>query len=478
MAWVLRFAHNLKSSRVGSSQHQTRSGPLTAEEIRDAEWVIIRDAQKRVFAAEIAALDAGKPLLSHSKLKPISPFIDEIGLLRVGGRIDRAHVSYDVRHPVILPSDHDVTRLVITDSHHRVLHSDLERTLTDIRRLYWIPKGRSRVKQVIHACPVCHRRRAQPAPPFMSDLPLERFDMTRAFATTGVDYFGPLLVKRNRKTEKRYCLIITCMATRAVHIEISHSLDTDSFIMALRRFIARRGKPSLILSDNGSSFIGAERELKESIAEWNQSRIQDKLSQENISWKFLPPAASHMGGAWERLVGTVKRALKVVIGTQTLTDEVLLTALAEVEGMINGRPLTYISSDSGDMEPLTPNHLLLGCSQMLVSPGEFQEKEINSRRRWRQAQVIADHFWRRWRQEYLPTLIKRSKWLQDQANLKVGQVVLVADAVAPRGYWPLARITKIFPGPDGRVRSVEVQSAAGGVYQRPVTKLCGLEECP
>lgn len=146
--------------------------------------------------------------------------------------------------------------------------------------------------------------------------------------------------------------------------------------------------------------------------------------------------------------------------------------------MINGRPLTYISSDSRDMEPLTPNHLLLGCSQMFLPPGEFQEREINSRRRWRQAQVIADHFWKRWRQEYIPTLMKRNRWLQDPANLRVGQVVLIVDPAAPRGYWPLARITKIFPGQDGRVRSVEVQSAAGGVYQRPVTKLCCLEECP
>ena len=476
VAWVLRYIRILRTKPAQGSEHKITSGSLTALEIQDAEWTIVRDAQRRTFTGEIAALEAGKQISSHSKLKPFSPFLDDVGVMRVGGRIDRAPVSYDVRHPVILPSGDDITRLVITYSHHRVIHSGLERTLTDIRRQYWIPKGRSRVKQVLHDCPVCRRRRVQPVPPYMSDLPVERFDMARAFATSGVDYFGPLLVKRNRKTEKRYGLLITCMATRAAHIEVSHSLDTDSFIMALRRFIARRGKPSTILSDNGSSFIGAERELKRAMDEWNQARIQDTLSQENISWKFLPPSASHMGGAWERLVGTVKRSLKVIIGTQTLTDEVLLTALTEVEGMINGRPLTYISSDTGDMEPLTPNHLLLGCGDALLPPGEFQDREINSRRRWRQSQVLAEHFWKRWRQEYLPTLVSRSKWRKDPANLKVGQVVLIVDAAAPRGCWPLARVTRIFPGPDGRVRSVEVRSAAGGVYQRPVTKLCGLEE--
>ena len=478
VAWMLRFIHNLQSRKVANRPSSSRSGNLTADEIHGAELSIVRDAQKRAFAEELAALEANKPVAPDSKLRPFSPFIDDSGVIRVGGRIDRAPVSYDVRHPVALSSDDDVTRLIIVYSHHRVLHSGMERTLTDVRRQYWIPKGRSRVKRVIHGCPVCRKRRARPTPPYMSDLPVERFDMTRAFATAGIDYFGPLLVKKNRKTEKRYGLLITCMATRAVHIEVSHALDTDSFIMALRRFIARRGKPATIMSDNGSNFIGAERELREAMAEWNQAHIQDELSQDNIIWKFLPPTASHMGGVWERLVGTVKRALKIVIGTQTLTDEVLLTALVEVEGMVNGRPLTYVSSESGDMEPLTPNHLLLGCSQVLLSPGQFQDREINSRRRWRQAQVLADQFWKRWRKEYLPTLMKRCKWLQDPANLEVGQVVLIVDDTAPRGYWPLARVTKTFPGQDGRVRSVEVQAAAGGIYQRPVTKICGLEECP
>ena len=159
-----------------------------------------------------------------------------------------------------------------------------------------------------------------------------------------------------------------------------------------------------------------------------------------------------------------------------MTDEVLHTALLEVEAMINGRPLTYISSDSTDVEPLTPNHLLLGCASVNTSPGLFQSKEINSRRRWRQSQVLADQFWRRWKREYVPTLASRQKWLRQTRNIQEGDVVLMVESDSPRGFWPLARVVKPFQGTDGVVRSVELRSAGGGTYHRPVSKVCLLEE--
>ncbi|XP_043209918.1 uncharacterized protein LOC122374924 [Amphibalanus amphitrite] len=352
----------------------------------------------------------------------------------------------------------------------------MERTLTEVRQHYWPCRGRSLVKHVIHKCQQCKRRRCGPRIPRMADLPASRFDETRAFNTVGIDYFGPMEVKRLRKIEKRYGVLFTCCATRAVHLELAHSLDTDSFLLALRRFIARRGKPKLLLSDNGTNFVGGERELRESLAELNQSRITDELSQKGIEWKFLPPGAPHMGGVWERLVGSVKRAMKMVVGNSCLTDEVLHTVLTEVESMLNGRPLTYISIDGRDLDPLTPNHLLLGCANANLSPGRFQDKEVNSRKRWRQAQTIADHFWRRWRREYLPSLMARSKWQEDTRNVTVGDVVLMAEESAPRGFWPLARVTEVYTGEDGRVRSAELKTASGAIYHRPVTKICVLEE--
>ena len=310
----------------------------------------------------------------------------------------------------------------------------------------------------------------------MADLPDARFDDARAFSSVGVDYFGPMLVKRFRKTEKRYGVLFTCLATRAIHLELAQSLDTDSFMLALRRFAARRGQPKALYSDNGSNFVGAERQLSESLAEWDQTKIVDQLSQKGIEWHFLPPGAPHMGGVWERLVGSVKRALRTVVGENCLTDEVLYTFLTEVESMLNGRPLTYVSSDTRDPEPLTPNHLLLGCANANLSPGKFSDKEVNSRRRWRQTQTLAEQFWKRWRREYLPSLLARSKWQVERRNLQVGDVVLMLEDSAPRGFWPLSRITNVFPGSDGRVRSVEVKTASGAVYHRPTAKVCLLEE--
>ena len=462
VAWMQRFIKNARSKVSGTAG---TSGPLQSEEIEAAEFCILRAEQR-------------KPRFSSPQhFSHLTPFLDSRGLLRVGGRLGRAPLAEPTRHPVILQADSEITRLIITDAHKRVLHSGLERTLCEVRTKYWVEKMRSTVKKQLQKCAFCRNRRATPQPPRMADLPEARFDMRRPFSTVGLDYLGPLTVKKFRKTEKRYVLLLTCLATRAVHLEMTVSMDTECFLMALRRFIARRGKPQTIYSDNGTNIVGGERELRDQIERWNQAHITDTLSQSNIKWVFLPPAAPHMGGSWERLVATVKRALRVVLGNQCVSEDVLLTALAEVEFMVNGRPLTYVSSDPQDEEPLTPNHFLLGASDARegLPPGVFNDRDLIGRRRWRQTQILADHLWTRWRREYLPFLADRKKWRQESRNLQEGDVVLMADTYnAPRGDWPLGRITRVFPGSDGRVRSAEVKTRSG-TYTRPAHKLCLLE---
>ena len=475
VAWMTRFVRNL-AARVRSERYKSTCGPLSASELEGAEAAILRDVQGRHFQIEIRALEAGVTEVKSSRLQHVTPFLDSEGVLRVGGRLSGAPLAFSSKHPAILPADGQVSRLVITDAHQQVLHSGLERTLTEVRSRFWLCRGRSLVKHVLHECVVCKRRRCSPQVPRMADLPDARFDHERAFSSVGVDYFGPMLVKRFRRTEKRYGVLFTCLATRAVHLELAHSLDTDSFLLALRRFVSRRGQPKVFYSDNGSNFVGAERQLKESLEEWNQTKIVDELSQKGTEWHFIPPGAPHMGGVWERLVGCVKRALKIVVRESCLTDEVLYTLLTEVESMLNGRPLTYVSSDGRDPEPLTPNHLLLGCANANLSPGRFSGKEVNSRKRWRQVQTLSDQFWKRWRSEYIPSVLARPKWQKERRNLQVGDVVLVVEDSAPRGFWPLARITGVSPGSDGRVRSVEVKTASGAVYRRPTAKVCLLEE--
>ena len=222
--------------------------------------------------------------------------------------------------------------------------------------------------------------------PLMASLPKERLALCEPpFTHTGLDYFGPTNVKRGRVTEKRWGCIFTCLTTRAVHLELAGNLTTHSFIMALRRFRGRRGNPKSIRSDNGSNFVGAERELAEALRLLNQEQIVSKLAQEGITWYFNPTSAPHMGGIFESMVKQVKRAMKTVINNQVLPEQILHTVLVETEAIINSRPLVSVSDDLNDYEALTPNHFLIGRASPNNPPGQFEEREVNSRKRWRMA---------------------------------------------------------------------------------------------
>jgi len=309
----------------------------------------------------------------------------------------------------------------------------------------------------------------------MADLPVERVTPDKPpFTFIGLDFFGPFLVKVGRSMVKRYGCIFTCLAVRAVHIEVAHSLETSSFINALQRFIARRGQPLEIRSDNGTNFVGAERELKEAVQSWNKSRTQEFLRQREIRWKFNPPSASHMGGKWERQIRTVRKIMSALINQQQLTDESLQTLLCVIENIINSRPLTAVSDDPNDTEALTPNHLLQLRSGPGLPPGDFEKHDVYCRRRWRQIQYLADVFWRRWTREYLHNLQLRSKWLNKQLNIQSNDIVLIVDDNLPRHCWMLGRVVNSLPGRDGLVRAVEVKTRSG-VYTRPIHKLCLLE---
>jgi hypothetical protein len=217
-----------------------------------------------------------------------------------------------------------------------------------------------------------------------------------------------------------------------------------------------------------------EREIRESIDEWNQDQIHNNLSQRKIKWNFNPPTASHMGGVWERVIRSIRKILRAMLGNQVITDEVLRTTMSEVQNILNSRPLTPLSNDVTDMEALTPNHLLLLRSNMSLPIGLCSSEDEYSRRRWKQVQYLASVFWRRWVKEFLPTLQQRQKWFGPKRNLQDGDLVLVLDDETPRGRWPLGRITEVHYGRDGLVRSVKVFTR-GIVLTRPINKLCFLE---
>ena len=456
VAWLLRFKQYMKTKKP-------ISGKLTVSEMKVAATAVIVHVQSQTFGRS-----------KGNSLQKLSPFQSEDGTIRVGGRLNKGDLHFQTKHPLILPARHHVTDLVILHYHAMTGHAGIERVLAETRRKFWIVKGRATVRRVLSKCITCKKLRAQPVSQFMGDLPKDRITPDEApFTRVGVDYFGPFLVKRARSELKRYGCIFTCLATRAIHIEVSHTLETDSFINALQRFIARRGEPVEIRSDNGTNFIGAQLELRRALEQWNQAQIHEFLRKREIKWIYNPPGASHMGGAWERQIRTVRSVLRGLLPLQVLDDEGLSTLMCIVEGIVNGRPITRISDDPKDLTPLTPNHLLLLRSGPTLPSGMFVKQDLY-RRRWRQVQYMADVFWKRWLSEYLPTLQVRQKWLRPKRNLKVGDLVLVKHDNTARLRWPLGLIVDTYPGSDGLVRSVQVKTQTG-VYDRPVDKICLLE---
>jgi hypothetical protein len=440
-------------------------------EMKSASDFIIQMVQKKLFAEEIKAVSANKQPVGLVNLNPIL----QDGILRVGGRLRNGEFSDIKKHPAIMPGNHPVTELLLRDYHASSGHAGVEHTLALSRDSYWILKGRRAVKHYIGRCLVCRKRDGQPIQQKMADLPSERLQPNQPpFNATGVDCFGPFTVKRGRTDVKVYGCIFICLATGAIHIEVLQKMETDSFINGLRRFISRRGKPEVMLSDNGTNFVGGEKELRKSLDDWNR-QVSDYLLQHNIQWNFNPPHASNFGGIWERQIRAVRRALDGLTQERhRLSDEGLHTLMCEVEAILNSRPVTPVSDDSTDLEALTPNHLLLGRRYAQLPPGQFGNEDIY-KRMWRQVQHLANVFWSRWMKEYIPMLQKRQKWHTRKYNIKQDDFVMLVDENSPRNQWITGRIIEVHTGKDGLVRSAIIKTRSGS-YTRPVNKIVLLEK--
>ena len=474
---IRRVAHLMRFATPGYfkkiKEKKPAFKPIDAEEFSAAEFHVIKDVQAQAFGIDIKRLKKGQAVYTSSPLLQLTPALDENGLLRVGGRIRNSQGTMASKHPIVIPRG-TFARLLFEKIHKENGHIGYNHLITIARQRFWIIKGLSLAKQVVHTCVECRKRFAKPCTQLMADLPAERLEADKPpFTNTGVDYFGPLEVKLGRSRLKRYGVIFTCLVSRAIHLEVAHSLTTDSFLGVLSRFIARRGRPSVIFSDNGTNLVGAEKELRSMLKSLDQERIDSSLAPQHIKWKFLPPHASHMAGAWERLIQSTKRVLNALIKQQTLTDEALLTLIAEAERIMNSRPL--VVGDLGS-PPLTPAHLLQCRNDSSSLPqGVFDKKDTYTRRWWRQAQYLADVFWRRWTNEYLPLLQTRSKWKTKQPDVKVGDTVLIADENAPRGEWPLGVIQDVKPSKDKLIRTVIVNTSRG-LKTRPITRIIKLEQ--
>ncbi|KAK4468963.1 hypothetical protein MN116_000099 [Schistosoma mekongi] len=470
-SWLRRYIDYIT---VLYSRHKDRSvrlGPLSVMEQEATKLKILKLVQE-VYPDILEILRRGSKLVTHNNLQKLSPVMID-GLMCVGGRLSYSDFTMSFKHPIILPSRHLVTESIIRHYHKEEGHCGTSQVLASIRETYWIVKGISEVRRVIGGCVVCRRLNARIGRQMMAPLPPCRVKQGwYSFAFTGIDYFGPLMVRRGRSVEKRYGCVFTCLQSRAVHLEVAHDLSTDSFIMVLIRFIGRRGKPMEIYSDNGSNFVGAVSELRQFIRQWDTYKISAQLASKQIQWHFSPPSSSHRGGVWERMIRTIRRLLLVISNEQVLQEETLTTYMVEVERILNNRPLVPVTSDVNDRLCLTPNNLLLlrDCEGIAVE-SSVQDKYS---RRWRQVNYLADVFWRRWRKEYLPTLQCRQKWLMKHRNLKEGDVVIISTDGATRGYWPLGIILKCEIDKDNLVRTVTVRTKDGTI-RRDVRKVCLLE---
>ena len=468
VAWWMRILTYFKKNKTDEKNEKH----LTVDEIQLAEQVLIHHVQRHNYSKIIQQLNQGKQIDKSNPLKPLCPFLDDKGLIRVGGRVSRTNI--DGRHPYVIPHQDPVARSIIRET-HAVAHVGVEWTISLVRRKFWITKARTLARKIIKDCVTCKKLFHKTCTQQMADLPLERVSADKPpFTFVGIDVFGPLYVKVLRSEVKRYGCLYTCFTTRAVHIEKLNSLDTESFLNCFRRFIARRGQPEKVFTDNGTNFVGAEAELKKCMKEMSKEEIKQYATKNSIKWHFNPPSASHMGGVWERMIRCTRRVLMGILPRQVrLTNEILETIFCEVESVINSRPLTKLTDDPSDLSPLTPNHLLILREGGNLPPGRFKAEDMYHRC-WRHVQHMANQFWQKWIKTYLPELQRRVKWTEKKTNLTVGDLVLILDENTPRNLWPLALVKEVNVGRDGLVRSVKLKTRCNELV-RPITKIVLLE---
>ncbi|XP_018406467.1 PREDICTED: uncharacterized protein LOC108782651 [Cyphomyrmex costatus] len=454
-------------------------GPLSAEEIRQSTLALTRLAQMDSFSEEIRTLSTGKTLGTQSKILNLNPFIHHDRTLRVGGRLKHSNFDFDKKHPMILDAKHPFTRLIFESEHRRLLHVGPQTLLAHTRERYWTIAGRNLARQVVHQCVRCFHCNPKGITPQMADLPLDRVSPAPVFSNVGTDYAGPFNIKdrkgRGCKTSKAYVCLFICMATKAIHLELVADLTMENFILALRRFASRRGRPNKIASDNGTNFVGAYSELQR-LGEFlvsHESELQDRLVTEGINWNFIPAYSPHFGGIWEAGIKSTKHHLKRVIGNALLTYEEFYSVLVQIEAILNSRPLSPLSTHPLDLQPLTPAHFIIGRTMTTVPCPNLTDINENRLSHYQRIQQVQQNFWKRWSKEFISELQRRTKWKTNIGTLKIGDLVLVKEDNAPPLHWRLGRVSELHPGTDSITRAATIRTAKGFI-RRATVKLCPL----
>lgn len=481
-AYVRLFVARLEKHRTPRCE----TDPLIdARDIKEAESAWIISVQLRCFEKEVLYLLTHRgacPILVHQ----FNLYLDDDQLMRCQGRIGNSELAFTSKKPALLPTRHPFVTLLIRRAHESSKHSGINDTLTLVRERYWVLRGRRATKEIVKSCVTCRRIEGHPytSSP-AAELPSERVSEDPPFSHSGIDFAGPLYISSNGTAEKTYICLFTCAATRAVHLELVRDMGVESFLLCFRRFASRRGLPATLITDNAKTFRASSKEVLK-IA--RASEVQRYLANNHTSWKFIAEKAPWWGGFWERLIQSVKRSLKKVLGRTTLNFDQLNTLLVEVEGVINSRPLTYVEDDtSGASYVLSPSHLIYG-RKITSAPNDSHFEVISSNdtltRRARQQKHLLSQFTRQWRKEYLIGLREnhkseyRSRGMGG-AKIALGDVVVIKDNQTKRSFWKLGVVEELLSGPDGHVRAARVRAGNSDrrsqVFRRSVKHLYPIE---
>lgn len=460
---VLRFIKKISPS----------SGVI--DNLMAAEKAVLISVQKAHFADDITALKKGK--LPSKRLSNLAVFLDEEGVLRVGGRLLKSDLPFEAKHPAVLPKRDHVVNLIIYHYHIMNCHTGPGLLMSILRQRFWILDARTVIRARVRKCNCCFRLNPSHPTPKMADLPSFRVTEAKAFVHTGVDYAGPLRItlarRRGQHSQKAYICLFVCLVTKAVHIELVSDLTSNAFLAAFNRFISRRGPVSCLYSDNGTNFVGAKALLDDLYKFLMESEfhpiLKRELASRRIEWKMIPPRSPHFGGMWESNIKSLKTHLYRVIGTQLLTYEELQTVLVQIECIMNSRPLTVLSSDPYP-EVITPAHFLMSTPLQYLPASPLTDSRINLAQRKKLLDNMVQSYWKKWRSEYLHTLQTRQKWTTTADPIQVGTVVIVGQEDSPPLNWPLGIITEIHPGSDKVVRVATVKTKFG-IFKRPIVKL-------
>ncbi|KAG1661066.1 Ras-related protein Rab-30 [Nymphon striatum] len=334
VGYILRFSKCCKKLQPGT----------TVEILQLADHVILRQAQISIDPTKLKSLD----------------LILENELYRVGGRISKTYLP---SKQIYVP-DGAVAKLLVLQAHQLMGHMGVNSTLSELRQRYWI--SRSIVKSVVYNCSKCKILKGTTSTQKMSNIPEERLGYQQsAFYYTGLDIFGPFMITRKRSSCKAWGLLLTCMTTRAIHLEKLEGLDTSSFLNGLERFFSRRGLPKKITCDNAPNFKRGQKELQAELHKLNSEGLTQKLANANIEFSYIPPYSSHFGGVYERQIRTVRQVLQSMLFDQQfkVTDDVMNTFFCQVEAIVNTRPISPLHNRSNDEPALRPiDFLVPKCS--------------------------------------------------------------------------------------------------------------------